>query len=213
MAPTAHHPVFARVYARLSRLMERELGEHRGQLLDGLRGQVIEVGAGNGLNFRHYPSAVTRVLAVEPEDHLRELACRAAAEVPVEVEVVEAVADALPAADGSMDAAVTSLVLCSVPEQMTALAEIARVLRRGGELRFFEHVAADTAALGHVQRALDATIWPLIGGGCHTSRRTLDAIEEAGFDVISLRRLQLPDTPVPLPTSPHIIGTAVRQDT
>lgn len=209
MSTTVHHPVFARVYARLSRVMERELGEHRRQLVAGLSGEVIEVGAGNGLNFRYYPPEVTRVVAVEPEPHLRELARRAAA-APAVVEVVDGVADALPAPDGSMDAAVASLVLCSVPDQAAALAEIVRVLRPGGELRFFEHVAAETSALARVQRGLDATVWPRLAGGCHTARRTLDAIERAGFDVVSLRQLTLPDTRLRLPTSPHIVGVAVR---
>lgn len=210
-AGAVHHPVFARVYARLSRLMERELGPHRRQLLEGLAGNVVEVGAGNGLNFRHYPPEVERVLAVEPEAHLRDLARRAAATAPVAVEVVPGVAEELPAADGSMDAAVASLMLCSVRDQAFALEEMARVLRRGGELRFFEHVAAETAVLERVQRGLDATVWPLLAGGCHTSRRTLGSIEQAGFEVVSLRRLQLPDVRVRLPTSPHVLGVAVRR--
>lgn len=211
MSNTVHHPVFARVYARLSRLMERELAEHRRELLDGLSGEVIEIGAGNGLNFDHYPAEVTRVLAVEPEDHLRDLAVRAAATAPVDVEVVDGVADALPAADSSMDAAVASLVLCSVPDPASALDEVARVLRPGGELRFFEHVAGESRGLEWVQRGLDATIWPLLGGGCHTSRHTGRSIEQAGFEVTSLRRLKLPDGAVTLPTSPHVLGAAVRR--
>lgn len=210
MDRTVHHPVFARVYARLSPLMEREVGQYRSELLAGLSGEVVEVGAGNGLNFRHYPAEVTRVLAVEPEDHLRSLAVRAAATAPVEVEVVASVADALPADDGSMDAAIASLVLCSVPDQPSALQEISRVLRPGGELRFFEHVAAETPILASVQRALDATVWPMLAGGCHASRRTAASIEEAGFRITSLRRVSIPDGRVRLPTSPHVIGTAVR---
>lgn len=211
MSASVHHPLFARVYARASRLMERELGEHRRELLDGLAGQVIEVGAGNGLNFGRYPTDVTGVLAVEPENHLRHLARRAAATSPVTIEVVAGVAEELPAADASMDAAVASLVLCSVRDQARALQEIARVLRPGGELRFFEHVAADTAVLHGVQRALDATVWPLLAGGCHTSRRTLQVIEHTGFEVASLRRLQVPDARVRLPTSPHVAGVALRR--
>lgn len=210
-AGAVHHPVFARVYARLSRLMERELGPRRRQLLEGLAGNVVEVGAGNGLNFRHYPAEVGQVLAVEPEAHLRDLARRAASSSTVAIEVVAGVAEELPAADASMDAAVASLMLCSVQDQTAALEEMARVLRPGGTLRFFEHVAADTAGLANVQRGLDATIWPLLAGGCHTARRTLRSIEQAGFEVESLRRLRLPDTRVPLPTSPHVLGVAVRR--
>ncbi len=100
-------PVFARFYARISPVLDRAgAAAHRRRLLDGLTGAVIETGAGNGLNFRHYPRQVTRVLAVEPEPRLRDLARRAAAAAPVPVEVTDGAAEHLPAADGSFDAAV-----------------------------------------------------------------------------------------------------------
>lgn len=205
------HPVFARLYAWGSPRMEPELAGHRRELLAGLSGQVVEVGAGNGLNFRHYPTEVTRVLAVEPEPHLRAAAEQAARQAPVPVEVVDGLADDLPSADGVFDAAVVSLVLCSVPDQHTALTEIARVLRPGGRLRFLEHVRAeDSAGLRRVQRTLDATVWPHLAGGCHTGRDTAAAITAAGFRIERLDRLRIPDLRVGLPTSPHIRGAAVR---
>jgi hypothetical protein len=79
------HPIFARVYERLSRLEEREVAPHRDELLAGLTGRVVEIGAGNGMNFRHYPPAVDEVVALEPEAYLRERAERAAKEAPVRV--------------------------------------------------------------------------------------------------------------------------------
>jgi len=205
---TVRHPYFARYYARLSLRMEPEIGRYRRRLLAGLRGRVIEIGAGNGLNFGHYPPAVDQVYAVEPEPRLRALAVARADEVDAEVEVVDGVADELPADDASFDAAVLSLVLCSVPDQATALAEVRRVLRPDGELRFFEHVRADTAGLRRVQRALDATIYPRLAGGCHLNRDTAAAIEEAGFAVESIEPLRVPDTRISLPATPHILGIA-----
>ncbi len=125
-----HHPIFARVFDRLSVVAERSgQGEHRRELLAGLQGRVIEVGAGNGLNFAHYPPTVTEVLAVEPEAYLRARARKAARRAPVAVAVVDGVADRLPADEASFDAGVASLVLCSVPAQPTALAELFRVIR------------------------------------------------------------------------------------
>ena len=203
------HPLFARCYARMSQAMEQDVGEYRKQLLAGLAGRVVEVGAGNGLNFAHYPPTVTGVIAVEPEPYLRGLAHTAAEHAPVPIRVLDGHADALPVADGSVDAAVASLVLCSVPDQARALAELARVTRPDGELRFFEHVRADSPALARTQRAVDL-VWPLLGGGCHASRDTLAAITAAGFRVTSLRRLRFPDTRLPSPTSPHILGVAHR---
>src|SRR3981081_344007 len=104
------------------------VGGCRRRLLAGLRGRVIEVGAGNGLNFAHYPPEVTGVLAVEPEPYLREAALRSAEAPAARIDFAAALADDLPAGDGSFDAAVASLVLCSVPDQRAALREIHRVL-------------------------------------------------------------------------------------
>jgi ubiquinone/menaquinone biosynthesis C-methylase UbiE len=207
-----HHPLFARFYAWVSPRMEKAgYGERRGQLLAGLTGRVLEVGAGNGMNFAHYPPEVTHVLAVEPERHLRALAHDNAEAAPVSIEVVDATADHLPADDATFDAVVASLVLCTVPDVPAALAEIRRVLRRGGELRFFEHVRADTPRLARVQRVLDATIWPTLGGGDHAHRDTRTAIENAGFTIKDIEALRIPDTHIPGPTSPHILGTATKK--
>jgi ubiquinone/menaquinone biosynthesis C-methylase UbiE len=213
MSGRIKHPVFARVYAKCAgpSLERAGIGVHRDRLLAGLSGDVIEVGAGNGLNFTHYPPEVKRVAAVEPEPDLRALAERAArsASVPVPVEVVEGRAEALPFPDGSFDAAVACLVLCSVADQSAALREIDRVLRPGGTLRFFEHIRSDGAGMRGVQRALDATIWPLLAGGCHTARDTAAAIVAAGFMVTELDCFEFPETRIPLPIQTHILGTAI----
>jgi ubiquinone/menaquinone biosynthesis C-methylase UbiE len=204
-----HHPIFARLYARLSPAMEPGVVERRRALLAGLGGRVIEVGAGNGLNFPHYPPKVTEVLAVEPEPYLRGLAQATAERASVPIRVVDGTADRLPAEDGAFDAAIASLVLCSVPDQAHALAELRRVIRPGGELRFLEHVLADTPKLARVQRMVDP-VWPFFGGGCHASRDTLAAIRAAGFEVERVERFRFPEAKLGPPTSPHVIGAARR---
>jgi ubiquinone/menaquinone biosynthesis C-methylase UbiE len=204
-----HHPIFARVYPKMAKAMERGgMAEHRRTLLAGLTGTVIEVGAGDGLNFRHYPPTVTRVLAVEPEPHLRSLAHTATTHAPVQVEVVNGLAEQLPVETSSVDAVVVSLVLCSVRDQSTALREFQRVLRPGGQLRFLEHVQAGTRGMARVQRFLDASIWPRIAGGCHIGRDTVRAIEQSGFIVDRCDEFLFPDARTP--SSFHILGTAVR---
>jgi ubiquinone/menaquinone biosynthesis C-methylase UbiE len=202
------HPVFARLYPRMARAMdEGGLVEHRRRLLAGLHGQVVEVGAGPGGNFPHYPPEVTRVLAVEPEPRLRDIAERAAAQAPVPIEVTAGLADHIPFADHSMDAAVFCLVLCSVPDPSAALAETRRVLRPGGRLRVLEHGrAAERPGLARIQRLMDATFWPRMAGGCHTGRDTAGAIERAGFAVDRMERFLFPQAHTPF--SFHILADA-----
>src|SRR4051812_21075163 len=162
------HPRFARMYLRLSpKAEEKGQADHREETLAGLTGRVLELGAGNGLNFAHYPSSVSEVVAVEPEPTLRGAAQEAAARARVKVSVVEGVADDLPAQDGEFDAAVASLVLCSVPDQAAALAELKRVIRPGGELRFYEHVIPEKQPAKAFTTFADRTFWPRIAGGCH----------------------------------------------
>ncbi|GAA2429869.1 class I SAM-dependent methyltransferase [Streptomyces mauvecolor] len=213
IAPDAvHHPVFARFYARYSEAVDLRAGiaEHRHELLDGLSGRVIEIGAGNGLNFAHYPAAVSEVVAIEPERTLRQAAVRSALRAEVPVDVVPGAAEALPVKSEAFDAAVASLVLCSVRDLSRALGEIRRVLRPGGELRFFEHGRADGRVLATVQRGLDRTVWPLLFGGCHTARDPLGAIEAAGFEIAGYRHVRVPAKGVASPSSPCVLGVARR---
>ncbi|AYG84255.1 Ubiquinone/menaquinone biosynthesis C-methyltransferase UbiE [Streptomyces hundungensis] len=207
-----HHPLFARFYARFSETMDVRAGieAYRRELLHGLSGRVIEIGAGNGLNFAHYPAAVSEVVALEPERTLRQLAVRAALKADVPVDVVPGAAEALPVKSEAFDAAVASLVLCSVRDLPRALGEIRRVLRPGGELRFFEHGRAEGRTLATVQRGLDRTVWPLLFGGCHTARDPLAAIESAGFEIVTHRRLRVPEKGLAVPSSPCVLGVARR---
>jgi len=206
-----HHPVFARLWSLMSQHEPAEIRRHRDELLAGLSGRVIEVGAGAGSNFAHYPAAVEEVVAVEPEPYLVKQARAAAARADVRIEVLDGVADHLPVDDCSFDAAVACLVLCTVPDQMRALAEMRRVLRPGGELRFYEHVLSNRPALALSQRALDRVFWPRAFGGCHTARDTPAAIAAAGFEVEDQRRMWVNPVPIAFPVGSHAIGRARRR--
>jgi ubiquinone/menaquinone biosynthesis C-methylase UbiE len=200
-------PVFARCYARVAHLMDAEIGDHRRRLLAGLTGRVLEVGAGHGLNFPHYPATVTEVLAVEPEPYLRRLALAAARQAPISIRVVDGTAEALPAPDRAVDAVVTSLVLCTVADPDQALAETRRVLRPGGRLRFYEHVRAQDPRLARWQDRLERP-WGWLAGGCHPNRDTVATITAAGLQVVQLDRFDLQTMP-PL-ARPHVLGVAER---
>jgi ubiquinone/menaquinone biosynthesis C-methylase UbiE len=202
-------PLFSRFYAMISPGMEAEgMADLRRELLAPMTGEVVEVGAGNGLNFAHYPPAVTRVIAVEPEPWLRGLATEAARQATASVTVASGTAERLPLPDHSVDGAVLCLVLCSIGERAAALAELRRVLRPGGMLRFLEHTIADTPGLARVQRIADATIWPLLTGGCHTATDPAGDIAAAGFALTVTRRLRFPETGPVIPASPHVLGGA-----
>jgi ubiquinone/menaquinone biosynthesis C-methylase UbiE len=204
-------PIFSRMLARAAVLEERRGGaDHRRRLLAGLRGRVIELGAGSGVSFAYYPATVTELIAVEPEAHLRALAQEAAHEAPIAVRVVDGMADRLPADDAAMDAGVVTAVLCSVPDPGAALAELLRVIRPGGELRFFEHVAARSPRLARFQRALDATLWPRLMGDCHTHRDTEAAIRAAGFQIEERERFSFRAHVIAAPVAPRILGRARR---
>ncbi len=204
------HPLFARFFARFAPMAEESgIAGHRDELLAGLSGRVVELGAGTGLNFARYPSSVTEVVAVEPEPYLRARAVAAARRAPVPVRVVEAAAEALPFEDGEFDMAVVSLVLCSVSDQAAALEELRRVLRSDGKLHFYEHVLAEDPRLARLQRGVDL-FWPHLGGGCHTSRSTVAAIEQAGFRDVACRRFRFRPCMLAAPVSPMVIGQATR---
>jgi ubiquinone/menaquinone biosynthesis C-methylase UbiE len=202
-----NNPLFARWFARYGgRNEERGNREYRREMLAGLTGQVLEVGPGSGLNFPNYPSTVTEVVAVEPEPYLRVRAAEAAATAPVPIRVVEGSADQLPAEDASFDAVAVSGLLCSVADVPAALAEFHRVLRPGGELRFYEHVRSRDILFASYQRAVDL-VWPRLMGGCHAQRQTQAAIEQV-FTIETVRGFRFPRDAYLWPVMPRILGIA-----
>jgi ubiquinone/menaquinone biosynthesis C-methylase UbiE len=208
MGQEPENPVFARFFHRFCG-RDRGQGERelRRELLAGASGRVVEVGAGNGINFEHYPAGVTELIAVEPEPYLRSQAEKAASEAPVPVRVVPGVAASLELAEDSVDVVLVAGVLCSVPDQREALAEFRRVLRDSGELRFYEHVRSRRPGFARWQRLVD-TAWPRMMGGCHTDRDTLAAIADAGFRIERCRGFGFPPAARIYPVAPRVLGVA-----
>lgn len=213
---TTNPPLYGPQQSRFARYLEqRELRspdlvarELRGQVLAGLRGRVIEVGAGDGRSFEHYPPEVERVLAVEPDPTARTAAAQRAAPARVPIEIVDGDAEALPAEDGTFDAAVVMGLLCSVPDPAAAVGELRRVLVPGGELRFWEHVRSGNPAFRMLQRAFDALFWTRALGGCRTTRDTEAAITAAGFHFEEIDRGFHSSSLATITSAPYIAGRA-----
>ncbi len=160
------------------------LAEWRHALLADLSGAVLEVGAGTGANLAHYPASVTRLTLSEPDPRMsRQLRTRLEATPRGATEVVDADVVALPFPDAHFDAVVATLLLCSVPSQALALAEIRRVLRPGGAFVFLEHVAAPKGTSRRLWQGRVEPLWKHVAGNCHVTRETQDAISAAGLDV------------------------------
>lgn len=205
---TLDNPLFARIWTFMSSRETDWLRDRRRENLEGLTGRVLEVGAGTGSNFGFYPDTVTEVVAPEPESRLREAAREAASAAPVPVTVVASTVEALDAGE-PFDAIVCSLVLCSVDEPEQVLNRLYTLLKPGGELRYFEHVAS-SGPRGGLQRLADATIWPRLFGNCHTHRDTETTITAAGFTVGTSRRGHQFPAWAPVPVSEFALGRATR---
>ena len=192
MGSNVQNPLFARLFDRFA-AKDKGRGEDRlrDELVAGLEGRVVEVGPGNGINFKHFPATVEELVAVEPEPYLRSAAERTAASVPVQVRVVDGTAEDLPL-DGRLGRrggrrrrALLGARRRGRPRR------VRRVLREGGELRFYEHVRSGRPGFARYQDAVDR-VWPRLMGGCHPNRDTLAAIRGAGFEVERVRAFGFP---------------------
>ena len=182
--------LMAAVYDRFMRGSEEAcLAKWRAELLRDLSGAVLEVGAGTGVTLPHYPKSIAGLVLCEPDAHMRrKLQKKVDTSALRNIELCDASLDSLPFKAGEFDAVVCSLVLCSVTDQPSALAEVARVLKPGGRLLFLEHVAADGRP-GRLkwQRRVEP-VWKHLMGNCHLTRRTEAAIAAAGFEIERIQR-------------------------
>jgi ubiquinone/menaquinone biosynthesis C-methylase UbiE len=183
--------VDAAVFDFLGRRFDNHFVPARRALLAHTRGRVLEIGSGTGFSIQHYPPGLEELVLTEPGPLLLARARRRAAELRREVTFVEAPAERLPFEDDAFDTVVSMLVLCSVPDQLRALREIRRVLKPDGRFLFVEHVRSDDPGIARWQDRLERP-WGVVAMGCHPNRRTLEAIETAGFELEHLERGRLP---------------------
>jgi SAM-dependent methyltransferase len=183
------HRWFAAGYDRRTRKGESEYEQElRGRVAGEATGRILEIGAGTGLNFPHFPEDAD-VVATEPDPHMLSRARPRAEEHGIDLR--PAPAERLPFPGGSFDAVVSTGVFCAVDDPARALAEIHRVLRPGGTIRFSEHVRGERPARRAMQRVLDPIHYLLFR--CHIGRDTIRLMREAGFEIEELERLHHAD--------------------
>jgi SAM-dependent methyltransferase len=158
------------------------LAKKRDRLLDGARGDVLEIGAGTGLNLAHYPAGLNRLVLTEPEQHKADLLLKKAAALNLGAEFVRASAEALPFEDNSFDTVVATLVFCTVGDPEQAIGELKRVLRPGGSWLFIEHIRSDRPWVGRFQDRIRRP-WAAIADDCQCNRRTIEMMKAGGFQV------------------------------
>jgi SAM-dependent methyltransferase len=219
---------FAAFYDRgLKATEENGLGDMRAELLAAAHGRVVEIGAGTGVNLDLYGPEVEDLTLIEPDPHMgarlrARLEDRGAPGVAMAgatasadggsgspARLVAAPAEAIPFADDSFDTAVTTLVLCTVPDPVATIAELARVLKPGGHLLFIEHVRADDPDRARWQDRLEKP-WRFMADGCHCNRDTEATLGASPFKVESIDHGKLPKA-VSI-VRPLIRGTAVLVD-
>jgi SAM-dependent methyltransferase len=172
----------------------------------GLAGHVVEIGFGSGLNVPFYPDAVTMVAAVEPADAGWKLAAPRLAAARVPVHRAGPDARALPFADASLDGALSTWSLCTIPDPAAALREVRRVLRPGAALHFVEHGLAPDERVRRWQRRLDP-LEQRLAGGCRFTRPIAGLIRDAGFIIREAEEFYQPG--VPRFSGAYTLGTAV----
>lgn len=185
----------------------RGLRHQRRTLLSAARGDVLEIGAGTGLNVRHYPTSVDGLVLTEPDGQMaRRLKARLSAH-PLAPAVVEAPAEELPFDDGSFDVVISTMVLCTVADPETVLREVDRVLRPNGRFLFIEHVRSEHPRLARWQDRL-LPLWKPFAMGCHCNRDTVRLLSHAGWSVDALHHFEWRG--MPFIVKPAVAGSAGR---
>lgn len=176
---------------------------YKKELFSGLSGKILEIGPGTGANLDYYPANLD-LWVLEPSPYMRKYLKGKAAEIELNIHILTGVAESIPFPDNKFDAAVSTLVLCSVEDVEKSLAEILRVLKPGGRFYFIEHVAAPEQSRLHTLQNWITPFWKFIADGCHPNRETAELIKKSGFTDLNIERTRI-DLPV---VSPHIIGSA-----
>ena len=172
----------------------KAIKDERRRCLENVKGTVLEVGFGTGLNLPHYQRTVTKVVGVDPSETSARLARKRIVASPFPVEIIGLSAERIPVADASFESIVSTFTLCTIPDAASALLEMRRALRPGGRLYFVEHGRADDPAVARWQERLNS-LEQTVFGGCNLNRNIRALIEQAGFEMERLENSYLKGSP------------------
>jgi ubiquinone/menaquinone biosynthesis C-methylase UbiE len=202
---------FAFFYDRFMRASEEAcLAQWRKELLSPIMGQTLEIGAGTGVNLDYYSPEIKELTLSEPDKAMRKILTSRLEKSPFKDrwKICDQPVEALPFEKERFDTIVSTLVLCSVTDTKQALSELHRVLKKGGDLIFIEHVAAPANSKRHRWQQRLEPIWKIFAAGCHVTRDTEASLVQSGFDVTEIKRASMRKAlPIIRPT---IRGRAVK---
>lgn len=205
--PSWYQRFFAWTMAHGNADYEAAVRDRKQKLFAGVHGKVLEIGPGTGPNLVYYPRD-THWMGIEPNPYMHSYLKQAAKRVGLDIEIRNGTAERLEVEDNSVDAVVSTLVLCSVDNLEATLKEILRVLKPGGRFYFLEHVAApQDTRLRKIQNWI-APLWQVLGDGCHPNRETWSVLEKVGFEKLNYEHFQA--DAVPALVKPQIIGVATK---
>ncbi|WP_251960942.1 class I SAM-dependent methyltransferase [Nostoc commune] len=206
-SPDWYKRLFAWMMAHGNAKYEEEIADRKRALFAELHGNVLEIGPGTGPNLSYYPSDI-HWIGIEPNIFMHPYLEREAEQIALDIDLRFGTAEHLEVEDNSMDAVVSTLVLCSVDNLAAALQEVIRVLKPGGRFFFLEHVAAPQGTMLRLIQHVIRPLWKTLGDGCHPDRETWLALENAGFERVNYQHFR---ANLPAIVSPQIIGVAVKK--
>lgn len=207
-SPGWYKRLFAWLMAHGTAQYEAQMADHKQALFADLHGNVLEIGPGTGSNLPYYPSDI-HWIGIEPNPFMHSYLRREAERLGLDIDLRRGTAERLDVEDNSIDAVVSTLVLCSVDSLAATLQEVLRVLKPGGRFFFLEHVAApEGTGLRRVQHWVKP-LWKILGDGCRPDRETWVALENAGFERVDYQHFR---ADIPAIVSPQIIGVATKKD-
>lgn len=166
--------------------------KQREKIVPQAKGCVVEIGIGSGLNLPHYnPQTVTKIIGVDPDEHLWKRSQNRREACPIEIERIGLSGEKLPLDSAIADTVVVTYSLCTIPDPVKALREMARVLKPGGDILFTEHGKAPDAGVHKWQKRIDP-LWGKIAGGCHSGRDIPGLFTQAGLKLTTLEQMYIP---------------------